>query len=211
MVPNSNYSGDHFTWSEGTWIQPSVPGNANYADVNWQSSPDASFWTGIGVSSLVQAGVDSIATTDPQYRFWTEDYPNSTVWEGPAISPGDSAYVYAEYISSNDCYYFLEDITTGQYQPFNNSCPYDGYAAANFINERVNGLYLPDFGTHATSGNYFGDSSNTYGLSSSNNTINIMTSNCLSSGTVLSQPSGVATDTSYNNEWYASSPYTNGC
>lgn len=211
VAPNSDYSGDHFTWSEATWIQPGVPGDASYPDADWQSSPDASFWDGIGVSSLVQAGADSFATTDPSYRFWTEDYPNNTIWEGPVISPGDAAFAYVSYISSSDCYYFLENNTSGSYQTFDNSCPYDGYGAANFINERVNGLYLPDFGTHATSGNYFGDGSNTYDLSSSKSNIYIVTSNCLSSGTVLSQPSSVASDTSYNNVWSASSPYTNGC
>lgn len=209
VVPNSNYSGDHFTWSEGTWIQPSVSGDSSYS--SYTNAPDASFWTGIGVSSLIQAGADSIATATPQYKFWTEDYPNTMVWEGPVISPGDAVSVYVKYISSSDCYYFLEDNTSGNYQSFDNSCPYDGYGAANWTNERPNGLYLPNFGTHATSGNYFGDNSNTYGLSSSNNNKVIMTSDCTSGGTVLSEPTGVNSDTSYNNEWYASSPYTNGC
>jgi hypothetical protein len=199
------------TWSEGTWIQPSVSGDSGYSNSDYNAAPDASFWTGIGVSSLVQAGADSISTATAQYKFWTEDFPNSLVWEGPVISPGDAASVYVEYISSSDCYYFLEDNTSGHYQSFDNSCPYDGYAAANWTNERPNGLYLPNFGTHATSGNYFGDASNTYGLSSTNNNRVIMTSNCTSSGTVLSEPTGVNSDTSYNNEWYASSPFTNGC
>ncbi len=211
VVPNSNYSGEHFTWSEGTWTQPSVPGNSTYSDSDWQSAPDASFWTGVGVSSIEQAGADSIATTDPTYKFWTEDYPNNTVWEGPSISPGDAADVYVEYISSSDCYYFLEDNSTGKYSSFDNSCPYDGYGAANWINERMNGLYLPNFGEHATGGNYFGDNSNTYGLSPTNNDRYIMTSTCLSTGTVLSEPTAVQTDTTYNNEWYAGSPYSNAC
>jgi hypothetical protein len=209
VAPNTDYGSDYFTWSEATWIQPSVPGDASYPDADWQDSPDASFWDGLGNHDLVQAGADSIATTNPEYRFWTEDYPNGTVWEGPVISPGDAAHAYVEYINDADCYYFLEDTTSGHYQSFDNACPYEGYNQADFINERVNGLYLPDFGTHATSGNYFGDSSNTYDLSSSDNIINIMTSNCGSTGTVLSQPTAVASNTSYNNVWYASVPYTN--
>lgn len=64
-------NGADYTSSEARWTQPAVAGNSNYT--NYNKAPDASFWTGIGTSNLIQAGADSIATATPQYRFWTEN------------------------------------------------------------------------------------------------------------------------------------------
>ncbi|MHB8263385.1 MAG: G1 family glutamic endopeptidase [Acidimicrobiales bacterium] len=209
VVPYNYVSSSTFTWAESSWTQPLVPGNSNYS--NYNAAPDASFWTGLGISSLIQAGADSIATGTPQYRFWTEDYPyEGTIWEGPTIRPGQEAYVYLDYQGNNQTYYFLENETTGSYQPFTNYTPDVGYNAANFINERVLGYYLPDFGSTGVSSNYFGNSSNGYQLTP-NNDIWFMTSNCQSNGTMLSQPSGVDASGYFSQNWEAGSPFADSC
>ncbi len=209
VAPQSDYGNANFNWSQSEWVQPSVAGNSNYT--NYQTAPDASFWVGTGITSLVQAGADSIATSTPQYRFWTEDYPAATVWEGPVINPGNTAFVYEQYEGSSEAYYFLENVTTGSYSSFTNSAPYNGFKAANFINERMNGLYLPKFADVSVSSNYFGNSNNTWALSSDHNNRWVMTSNCTSGGTILSEPTAVASDNSFTQRWYASSPYNNTC
>jgi len=211
VVPHSYVTPSTFTWAESSWTQPAVPGNSNYSNYNY--APDASFWTGLGVSSFIQAGADSIATGTPQYRFWTEDYPyEGTIWEGPSIRPGQQAYVYLQYQGNNETYYFLENETTGAPQPFTNYSPDVGYNAANFINERVGTYYLPNFGSSGVSSNYFGNSSDSYQLTT-NNDIWYMTSNCQSSGIPLSSPSGVNNSNgSFGQYWKASSPVDNsGC
>jgi hypothetical protein len=145
VVSNSLHGGVHFTTSAAFWTQPAVPADGQYT--NYNDAPDASFWDGIGASYLIQAGADSISTQQAQYKFWTEDYPANTVWEGPAIRPGDEAYSSVTYNGNNTAFYFLEDVTTGSYQSFTNSAPYVGYSAANFINERVGSHFLPNFGS----------------------------------------------------------------
>ena len=200
VVNNSDFGGVHFTSSESIWTQPSVSGNSGYS--NYLFAPAASFWTGIGVSSLIQAGADSIATGTPQYRFWTEDYPADTIWEGPVIRPGNQAYVYVEYIGSYQANYFLENVTTGEAQAFTNAATYVGYNAANFINERMGSYYLPNFGSTTMSSNGFGSSSTNWSLTSTNDKVTMIAS-C---GTVMSQPAGVSTDSHFALNWYSSSP-----
>ncbi len=56
VVPHSYVTNATFTWAESSWTQPSVPGNSNYS--NYNDAPDASFWTGLGISSLIQAGAE---------------------------------------------------------------------------------------------------------------------------------------------------------
>jgi hypothetical protein len=190
------------------WTQPSVPGDSGYT--NYQTAPDASFWGGIGVDDLLQAGCDSIATKSQQYRCWTEDYPENTIWEGPAAAPNDLMYSLVDYLGGNVTYYYLENVTTGEAQSFDNASPDVGSNAANFINERLNGLYLPNFGSTYMSDNYFWQSNNTeHELTRTNNLI-IMTSNCKSSGTVLSDPGGVSNGAFWI-YWEHSSPYNNTC
>lgn len=130
VVPDSYVGSSGFNWTESTWTQPSVPGDSHYS--NYQAAPDASLWTGLGVTSLLQAGADSISTGTPQCRFWTEDYPyEGTIWEGPIIRPGNLACVYIQYRGNDETYYFLESETTGSYQPFMNYSPDVGWAAAS--------------------------------------------------------------------------------
>jgi hypothetical protein len=205
VVPGSVHSAT-YSWSQSTWVQPSVPSNSNYT--NYQNAPDTSFWVGTGITSLIQAGADSISTSTPQYRFWTEDYPNNTVWEGPVIRPGDTAFVYEEYEGNSQAYYDLQNLTTGAYQTFVNAAPYNGYNAANFINERVNSYYLPRFANTPVSDDFYGNSSNTWQLTTSNNKWT-MTTDCNSDGYVLSQPNGVDSSGDFNQIWFNSSPVCN--
>ncbi len=209
VAPRANYSDAAFTWSESQWVQPSVPANSNYT--NWQDAPTASFWDGIGVTSLIQAGVDSISMNTPQYRYWTEDYPNGSIYEGPAISPGQSAYVYLQYQGNQTTYYYLENVTTGHYQTFTNASPYVGSNAANFINERLGGHGLPKFGTANVSQSYFGAAQTTHQLVSTKSTKYVMTSNCTSTGTVLSSPSSMDSYGNFTQTWKNSSPYSDAC
>jgi hypothetical protein len=172
VVPYTYVGSETFTWSNGGWTQPSVPGNGNYT--NWETAPDASFWTGLGVCTLLQAGADSIATSTPQYKFWMEDYSdcngvvnNAEWWEGPAIGPGQSAYVDVWYQGDSETYFYLENETTGAYDAFVKDTPWVGDGAANFINELV-GPSLPNFGTTSVGANYFGNASDSYGLTTNN-------------------------------------------
>jgi len=214
VANQADYSNIDFNFAESQWTQPSVPGNASYTD--FHTAPDASFWAGTGITSLVQAGVDSIATSTPTYKFWVEDYPNGTIWEGtPSVSAGDLVYVHTHYLGSSQASFFLENETTGHSVTYTISAPYNGFKAADFINERVHGLYLPNFGTVNTSGNGFGNDTHSYYLSYSANDRWIMTSDCTSSGTLLSEPGSVNADGNntgdFYHKWYAKSPYANIC
>jgi len=194
------------------WTQPAVSGDPHYN--NYQSAPDASFWTGIGVNQLVQAGADSIATSTPTYRFWTEDYPLGTVWEGPAIHPGDQAFVAVTYSgplandSGGQTYFWLEDETTAQYEAFMNSTPYPGWRAANFINERLGGYYFPNFNSSIFSGCGAGDNDQDFSLLlTSNNDRMYMTNDGSSSGTILSDPGAVNNSTNgFTDYWRNKGP-----
>jgi hypothetical protein len=208
VVPKADYSNSTFVQTQSQWTQPSVPGNSNYP--HWQSAPDASFWDGIGISDLIQAGCDSLASSTPTYKCWTEDYPQNTIWEGPAAHPGDLMYSLVSYLGGNVTYYLLENETTGGAESFDNATPYVGSNAANFINERVGGLYLPNFDVTYMSDNEFWQSNNTaHGLTTTNNLYK-MTSNCQSNGTVLSAPGSVSSNAFFV-YWYHSSPYNNSC
>lgn len=167
IMPQAAVGNVNFYGSWASWTQPSVPGNSNYS--NSQDAPDASFWT--------------------------EDYPLGTVWEGPVIRPGNTAYVSVEYSSSLSnnsggvASYWLENETTGYYSSFDNSAPYPGWRAANFINEMVNDIYLPDFGSSVFSGCGANENNGDYwSLLTSNNDCVYMTTNGTSSGTVVSDP-----------------------
>lgn len=213
IMPQAAVGNANFYGSLAYWTQPQVPGDSHYS--NYQNAPDASFWTGIGVYQLVQAGADSIATSTPTYRFWTEDYPLGTVWEGPAIHPGDQAFVSVNYTGSlsnnsgGQAYYWLEDETTGQYSSFTNSAPYPGWRAANFINERLGNYYLPNFNSNILS--YAGASDNNgdfWALETSNNDRMYMTRDGTSSGTIMSDPGAVNNDTNgFTDYWRNKGPY----
>lgn len=208
VVPRSDYGGSYITQVESEWVQPKVNGDANYT--NYQDAPDTSYWAGMGASDLIQAGADSINTSTPQYRFWTEDWPaQNTIWEGPVIRPTDTAYVDVTYDGNNQATYFLENMTTGAYQSFTNAAPDVGNGYADYINERVNNLYLPETGSVYVSDNYFWQANGSFNqLTPGRDDVIVMTSNCTSSGTVLSQPGNLASDGSFYQQWENRKPYS---
>ena len=207
VVPKSLYGNASFTASQSEWVQPAVPGDRNYTDYN--NAPAVSLWTGIGVSHLMQAGVDSIATATARYKFWTEDYPQNMIWEGPAISAGQVAYVYTKNIGGNQAYYFLENVTTGAYSAFTNALPFVGSDAANFVIERPRGFYLPSFRSLNVWNNHFWENNNSYQLTSSNDRW-VMTSSCGSGGTLLTAPSAVSGG-QFTQTWSHSRPFRSNC
>ena len=159
-------NGMHFTSSQARWTQPAVAGQ-NYSSLS--NAPDASFWTGIGMNNIIQAGADSIATSTPQYRFWTEDYPQSTILEGPTIRPGDLAYVNIQYNGNDTTTFYLENYTTGGYSSFTNSTPNVGWSSGEFINEQPNtSLPMPVYGSTSFAGAGAGNNTVWNDLTSSN-------------------------------------------
>lgn len=80
-----------------------------------------------------------------------------------------------------------------------------------FILERLQGDYLPNFNSTYYSGNDFGTYSQSWYLTSSTNDWT-MTSNCLSSGTTLAYPSSPPNSSTGNFYmiWEAKSPYCDG-
>lgn len=185
-----------FTWESGQWYQPSVPADSAYPKSGWDQendgAPDASFWTGIGITDLIQAGADSVSTNPQTYEFWYEDYPLNTVWEtSPSITAGDTGWEFVEYNSNGTSSYFLENVTTGGYTPYENeSSPYVGFRQLDYINEFL-GSSFPDFGSATFSYGDGGNGSSTVYLQSGNSSTDIMTSTGTSSGEVLSSPSAV--------------------
>jgi Peptidase A4 family len=207
VVPKSYYGNAAFTAAQSEWVQPAVPGDPNYADIN--HAPAVSLWTGVGITNLMQAGVDSISTATPRYKFWTEDYPQNMIWEGPPISAGQTAFVYVKNVGGNQAHYFLENVTTGAYSSFSNPLPYVGTDAANFVLERPNGLYLPSFGALNVWNNYFWQNGSSAELTSVSNRW-VMTSDCRPGSSVLAQPSDVSGG-QFSQSWSHSRPFANNC
>ncbi|HXP21023.1 MAG TPA: G1 family glutamic endopeptidase [Streptosporangiaceae bacterium] len=207
VVPRSYYGNAPFTAAQAEWVQPAVAGHPH--DRNYNRAPAVSLWVGVGVRYLMQAGVDSISTARPRYKFWTEDFPQKMVWEGPAIGAGQIAFVYVRNVGSNQAYYFLENVTTGVYSAFTNPLPYVGADAANFVLERPNGRYLPFFRALNVWDSYFWQHRTSYQLTSVSNRW-IMTSDCTVHGTVLARPSDVAGG-QFSQTWMHSRPFANSC
>jgi hypothetical protein len=98
-----------FTRTIAKWYVPS------YCCSN--SKSNAGEWVGIGgvnSSSIWQAGTE----TDPEqgYRMWYEAFPNSIVYAGPAVSPGNQVYVNVDYnwTYSNESYVYMYNYANGQ-------------------------------------------------------------------------------------------------
>ena len=95
MVPNGVHGGLLYDWASTTFIEPSVPNDPNH-------SGTVGFWTGLsdsdGTVEVVQGGAAAF-NDPPQYYMWYEDAPYNplAIEKPPAISPGDTAYVYLEY------------------------------------------------------------------------------------------------------------------
>jgi hypothetical protein len=218
QVPKADYGGGGITAVQSEWKQPSVPANSKYT--NWRKAPDASFWTGMSNgTAIIQAGCDSIATRPVQYKCWTEDFPEGTDWEGPAVHAGDTVLVAIQNCGAyripgcraGEAKYYIENISTHHAVSFVNKIPFAAQADADYINERVNGLYLPDFGTVRVWENEFWQHGTLRSLSATNNRW-IMTSNCRSTGLHLSAPTAVTgTPGGFSQHWVRSRPYSDTC
>lgn len=145
---SSNNGGVSYNEVQANWNVSAIPGNSSYPNTDWQSAPKVGMWTGFGGYNSsygpVQAGTADIATSTPQYRFWTEDAPASPVYEGPVVNADDEVFVDVTWAGNNSADYFLENETTGKYSSFQNSAPYPNFDAADYQTEEQ-GAYLPDF------------------------------------------------------------------
>ncbi len=126
------------------------------------------------------------------------------------VHSNDTMYIQVRRISAGgNASYYMENVTTGEVQSFENGAPYYDGTIAEFILERYSTYYLPNFGTTPQTGNSFEDwDNNWYALTSGQNDLWTMTSNCQSNGTVLSQPSAL-TGANFNQRTFASSPVCN--
>jgi Peptidase A4 family len=199
------------TGSYSMWTQPKVGNNSKYT--NYNDAPDASMWTGIGdpygQSDVIQAGCDSISTSTAVYKCWTENAPyESPIWEGPSVAPGQLMYVSVSYLGGDDTEFYIENTTTGDGQTFVNHTPDVNLGAADFMLERADGLYLPNFGTITQQDNGFTGPSGGGVLVSGKNDVLRISSNCGTSGTILANP-GPVSDNAFTQNTSASSPYCN--
>jgi hypothetical protein len=186
--------------SYAAWVQPSVPANGNYPPSSWQSAPASSYWTGLGITYLMQSGCDSISTNPPEYRCWTEDYPNGSIYEGPSVSPGNEMFDYVWNNGNQTTTYYIYNLSTSQCTSFTNSSPYVGYRAANCINEKV-GPYLPNFGaTYMWDCGTVDSSHNTYKLTGGNNDMYTMING--STGQTIDAPGSVDGNNGFWLTWY---------
>jgi hypothetical protein len=188
VVPESDY-GVPIVQTGSAWVQPAVEPNATYP--NFKTAPTASFWTGTGLSDILQAGCDSISASTAQYRCWTEDFPDTTIdYEGPVVSPGNTIYVSDNYVGNNEVDYYFENETTGITESYMNAAPYVGLGSADYVNE-VAGPYLPNFGAATVSSNSFVLENGTIDTLGENNIYQMVDSK----GNVMSSPSFLTGDT----------------
>ena len=215
VVPASYIGASSFTWAESEWTVPILNrGNPDYSECDANAvPPSAGAWVGIGIYNIIQSGSVSCQESPPVYKMWNEDYPQPPHFVGPAISAGDLVSVEVTYVGGDECDFFETNETTGHYMnPANTNCVNHAGNYADFILERLEPYYLPGFATFRQDANYMGDSSHTYGLlsGSGNNDLYEITSDCTSSGTVLSLPGSVNdTDHGFDQHYYASAPVCN--
>ena len=208
---NTDFGDVAFTWVTSNWVVPTVSPHSGYTD--YKTAPDAPIWDGLGITSLIQAGTDSAATTGTAtYHFFFEDYPLNPDYITSLIpSPGDAVSVWVQYEGSDSSYFFLEDLTTGYYTAFDSYTPYVGYNAVNFIQERTAHHFLPSYPDIVATENQFGDDEYDSWSLTTTNDISVMVGSdkCPNSPyTTLAEPTGVNnSDSSFTYQWYAGNPY----
>jgi hypothetical protein len=193
-VPESDY-GDPIVQTGSAWVQPAVAGQSGVTSIG--SAGDASFWTGTGLTDIIQAGCDSIATATPEYKCWTEDWPAGTDWQGPVVRPGQTIYVADEYIGSNQANYYFENESTGDVESYTDPAPNVGLGSADYMNEWI-GPYLPDFGTVPVSSNTFELQNGTLYSLGENNIYQME-----NDGVIMSSPSFLS-GSNFDQIWYSS-------
>lgn len=154
----------YFNGVWASWSVPSVDGLSEWPSTDYKSAPSVGIWTGLGGSPtdptgyVLQAGTASIATSTPEYRFWTEDAPNAPVYQGPVIRPGDTAYVSISFIGpgagyTNEVTFFLENYTTDEYSSIIVDEPYLSEWSADYVVEPGGSpRTLPNFSSTSFSG-----------------------------------------------------------
>ncbi len=211
-VHDSTVGATEFDSTDSTWTVPDVEDHIHTGCSAGDSTPSVAAWVGIGATDIIQSGTVSCSTDPASYRFWNEDYSAPPVYEGPSVSAYDEVYASDEWLGSNECEFFEENITTGHYDSYlDSSCTHHGENYADYITELSKDMYLPNFGSYFHDYNDFADSnSNNYTLTSSNAQKLIMTSDCTSGGTVLATPGAISSsDAGFETTHEADSPICN--
>ncbi len=130
-VDSPNNGNVSYYGANATWTVPSVASNSSFSWSNGDPLSEVPWlaqWAGMGgapgspSNSILQDGVVEVSASTTKYRFFTENYPNSAVLEGPTISSGDVAYVTVSTTNNgNGTYltsYFVENESTGEYGSF---------------------------------------------------------------------------------------------
>lgn len=203
--------GGGYTAVTGDWYVPDISSSTE--------TSYSSIWPGIGGDGndyLIQAGTEQDAYVDifgesSTYYAWWEmlpDYGTQQALTNFTVTPGDEMYVSISYSPAHSCAtYYIEDLSRGEYSDFcalhaNND--YSGGPSAEWIVERteINGNTFPplaNFGTiqyqDATATNSSGQqSAQQAGLS-----ISMKDDSC----TLLAEPSGFISSTSFDLYWKA--------
>lgn len=197
VVTDSNFNSVPFIQTQSQFTVPAVAANSSYSVSscgNGSFPPNVATWTGMGHDAIIQTGIISCSTTTPTYRMWTEDYPAGPRFEGVAIAPGNTIFVEAQWDGNNTCYYFQDNLTTGNYTSHTHTdCIYRGEHYADFMLERASKYYLPNFASYRQLDNEFEDANYNFGgLYSVSRTVWSMTSDCQSTGFQLALTSSVS-------------------
>jgi hypothetical protein len=181
QVPESNFGGTPISYAEAEWTVGKVSANSSYAVSGCRgfTAPLIAEWAGLGDNivdgsgDIIQSGTFSCSASASTYGFWTEDFPNNPVFEGPAVSGGNEAYVQVSYNGNDTTTYFLENVTTGTAQVFTNDSPYVDESTVEFILEHPggDGPAMPNYGTVDFSECEFVNGSGAYTLTTDNNKI----------------------------------------
>lgn len=211
-VKNSALKNYSITTASSEFTVPRVAANSNYSVSSCGNSsglpPNVAPWVGIGgvtEGSLIQTGIVACSSTTATYRMWTEDLPQAPRYEGVSISPGNLVYVVASYEGGGKCTYYQENVTSGKYTSHTHTdCSNVASKTADFVIERAGAHYLPTFATFNQYFNYAGTTKVGVGgdLYQYAHTQVVMTSNCTSSGTVLSDSSAVSSSNDGFNHYH---------
>lgn len=213
----SKVSSNKYTKVEGEFKQPTYISGSSWAlECSWVGLG------GHGTKSLVQAG--TVMISGSTYKAWYEYLSSNSAYkismtdfddDDITVSEDNYIYIYVYYdTSENIAYFSLDNTTTGKSVcmevSFPSSICYDG-TSAEWIDERpknnsTNTYHsLADFGSNTWNGCYAYDGSSWNSLGSLAYTAITMTSDGSSSGTKLSAPGSLISNTSFKDVWYAAS------
>lgn len=135
----------------GNWTVPTVPAD--------NSTNEVGSWVGLGgvnpTGDLQQAGVISVASSPQSYYFFWEDGAHP-ILQGPVVKGGDTVYVDIVYNTSTaQMTYYLENLTTGAYDPISRSTlDWNGSSAEFEFEMPESELSLPSYPTEPFYGCY---------------------------------------------------------